>query len=138
MTAPLPAGVIGASVAVKLAIDEPFSDRAHRLYRESLSSGKPLQAPPLLPNEVANAIYRRYRRNDLTEARADDAIARFADLRFDIISPPHLAEQAYALAKRHGLGAIYDALYVALARDLDAELWTVDRRLRWIGDHPLP
>ena len=68
----------------------------------------------------------------------DTAIARFADLLFDIISPPHLAEQAYALAKRHGLGAIYDALYVALARDLDAELWTDDRRLRWIGDHPLP
>ena len=49
-------------------------------------------------------------------------------------------------ARAHGLGAIYDALYVVLAQRLDAELWTTDRNLinavgraapwvRWIGDY---
>jgi predicted nucleic acid-binding protein len=139
--------VVDASVAVKLVLDEPLSEQAHRLYAASVRRGRRLLAPSLLPNEVTNAIYRRLRRGDLSEASADDAIARFARSRFQLLAPADLAQKAYAFAKRHQLGAIYDSLHVVLARDLGADLWTDDRTLlnglaaaapwvRWIGDYP--
>ena len=64
-----------------------------------------------------------------------------------MLSPPDLPQEAYAFAKRHRLGAIYDSLYVVLARDLGAVLWTDDQSLlnalgsaapwvRWLGDYP--
>jgi predicted nucleic acid-binding protein len=33
------------------------------------------------------------------------------------------------LAEKHALAAIYDAHYLVVAEQLDAELWTADRRL---------
>lgn len=147
MAVPDRTAVVDASVAVKLVIDEPLSDRATRLYDDSVSSDRPLNAPSILRNEVTNAVYRRYRRNDLTEASADLAVSRFAAFRFAVLAPSNLVVEAYAFAKRHRLGAIYDSLYVVLARDLGADLWTDDQKLlnavagtapwvRWIGHYP--
>ena len=141
--------MVDASVAVKWLFEEPQSDSAERLYTDSLAVGRPLLAPSLFPNEVTNAIYRQLRRGRIEESRADEAIARFDDFGQDVrlLDVPGLTREAYAFAKRHQLGAIYDSLYVVLARDLDADLWTDDRALlsrlaaaapcvRWIGDYP--
>ena len=73
-------------------------------------------------------------------------MARFERLRYRLLAPPGLTRQAYAFAKRHRLGAIYDALYVVLAQYLGADLWTDDVALinsvgpatpwvRWIGSY---
>lgn len=139
--------VVDASVAVKWVVVEPYSDLAERLYNESFAANRLPVAPTLLPNEVTNAVYRQLRRGNLTEQTADAALARFARLRYRLLAPPGLTGQAYSFAKRHQLGAIYDALYVVLARHLGSDLWTDDRRLlnalgpaapwvRWIGDYP--
>lgn len=130
-------------------LDEPNSDRAAGLYARSITTERPLLAPSLLRNEVANAVYRQLRRGLISETTADAAIARFSDLSLDVqfVDPPGLAERAYILAKRHRLGAIDDSLYVVLAEELVADLWTDDRKLinavartspwvRWIGDYP--
>lgn len=139
--------VVDASVAVKWVLNEPSSDAAERLYVESHVAQRPLVAPPLLPNEVTNAIYRRLHRQLITEVEADEAVARFADLDVRLLAPSGLTQAAYAFAKRHQLGAIYDSLYVVLAHHVDAVLWTDDRRLlnavgsaapwvRWLGHYP--
>ncbi len=139
--------VVDASVAVKWVLGEAFSDRALMLYGTGVRSGQPLLAPIILPNEVANAVYQQLRRGRITESEADAAVSRFSGYAVDLLSPPGLVEQAYAFAKRHQLGAIDDSLYVVLARELGADLWTDDRALltrlaaaapwvRWIGDHP--
>jgi predicted nucleic acid-binding protein len=139
--------VVDASVAVKWLLDEPLSDVAEQLYNDSSAFHRPLVAPSLLPNEVTNAIYQQLRRGGLVETEADAAVVRFARLDVQLLAPPELPQEAYAFAKRHRLGAIYDSLYVVLAQRLGAELWTDDRSLlnsvgpaapwiRWLGDYP--
>jgi hypothetical protein len=63
--------------------------------------------------------------------------------------PPGLYARAVTFARVNQLPTVYDSLYVVLAQDLGADLWTADRRLlrqiaavapwvRWLGDYPLP
>ena len=54
---------------------------------------------------------------------------------------------ALAIARRLGLGKVYDSLYAALAQSLGCDLWTGDERfynaargslpwIRWVGERP--
>ena len=137
--------VVDASVAVKWVLIEDLSDRALALHQAGSAVGRPMVAPMLLPNEVANAIYQQLRRELITEPEADTAIATFPRFGVDLLAPANLVRQAYDLARAHQLRAVYDSLYVVLAQRLGADLWTADRRLlksigavapwvRWIGD----
>lgn len=131
---------------MKLVILEEFSDRALALYRAAARRQDRIVGPPVLPAEVANAVYQRFRRRDLSLAEANIAVAQFVQLAIMIETPPDLVPRAYAFARNHQLKSIYDCLYVVLADHLSAELWTADRRLfdavaavapwvRWIGDY---
>jgi predicted nucleic acid-binding protein len=59
-----------------------------------------------------------------------------------------LYDTALVIAEQNHLGATYDAIYVAVAKSTNDELWTDDRRLlralggrlpfvKWIGDYPV-
>ncbi len=144
--------VVDASVAVKWVVSEAFSDQANALLNRAANTRQPLLAPSLLPNEVTNAIYQRFRRGHLTASDADAAVAEAARLlRLGVVlrASTALPRQAYAFARTHRLTTVYDALYVVLAQRLNADLWTDDRRLlnvlganipwvRWIATYPLP
>jgi len=138
--------VVDASVAVKWLIKEDLSDQADRLYADAAAASTPLVAALHFPNEVVNAIHQQRRRGTLTETVADIAVADFARFNVELRAAPDHAPRAYAVAKQFGLPAIYDALYLVIARDLDAVFWTADERLlrtvgaaipwvRWIGDY---
>ncbi|MGH2533407.1 MAG: type II toxin-antitoxin system VapC family toxin [Thermomicrobiales bacterium] len=141
--------VVDASVAVKWLIEEPFADNAEALRKDAERADQYVVAPPLLPAEVTNAIYQQLRRREITEQQAGWAVAQIALFPVDIISDALLHEEAYAFARLHRLGSVYDSQYIVLARKLDAELWTDDQRLlnsishaapwvQWIGDYPVP
>ena len=142
-----PIAMVDASVAVKWLFDEELAEEARALVERALRAYQPLRAPSLLPNEVANAIHRRRRRGLITDAKASNAVTKAGIVLasgVELVTPAELPWEAFAFAKDVGLGAIYDALYVVLARRLGAELWTADRSLlnavgriapwvRWIG-----
>jgi predicted nucleic acid-binding protein len=140
--------VIDASVAIKLVIEEEFSDRAAALVADN--SGDVLVGPMHLASEVTNAIYQRLRRADgsLTEYEAHAALEQFLEYGIQFLTPPELYPRALTFARAHGLRAVYDSLYVILAQAVGMELWTDDRRLlmavgpvapwvRWIGEYPV-
>lgn len=140
--------VVDASVAVKWLVLKPYTPQARALRADSVRLQRSLVAPPLLPAEVTNAIYQQYRRREITEQQADMAVAQIALFPISIIADARLHEEAYAFARLHRLGNVYDSHYVVLARKLAAELWTDDQRLlnsigpvapwvRWIGHYPL-
>lgn len=124
-----PFAVVDASVAVKWVVVEEHARLAVRPYAQSLASGRPLAVPPLFRNEVVTARNRRLRRNLLREAQADALVARFFAFDVDSRGVPALVREAHGFAKHHQLGAVYDSLYVVLARDLGLTPWTDDRKL---------
>jgi predicted nucleic acid-binding protein len=115
--------VTDASVIVDMLLLEP---RAAAAWQVWLEAERMLLAPPIVWFEVANALVRRRR------MPSDAAMARL-DLLFKV--GLDTADRGYGglatavdLATRHGLSA-YDASYLALAIEIDAELATLDRDL---------
>ncbi len=142
--------VVDASVAVKWVIAEELTDHARALLKDN--AYQPLVAPPILLSEVTNAIYQRTRctstiaQERITQAEAEDALARVLAVGVDLIGPVELYARSFAFARTHHLKDTYDVLYVVLAQMLGVELWTADRALldsvgqiaswvRWIGDY---
>jgi predicted nucleic acid-binding protein len=145
--------VVDASVALKRVLAEEFTEESRSLFAQSLKDRRPVVAPPLLPSEVGNALYRRLRTSvpsrRLTDAEADRALAAFLLLPITLLAPEDLYSRAFTFAKTLRLPSLYDSVYVVLAQLLNAELWTADQRLlsavatsapwvRWIGDYRQP
>lgn len=86
-----------------------------------------LHAPFLLEHEIANVWVKKIKRLPAEADRyilAANGLGRF-DIRFHRIAVPAVA----VLAIQSGLSA-YDASYLWLARELGAELVTLDKRLQ--------
>jgi predicted nucleic acid-binding protein len=115
--------VVDASVAVRFVSGEPpWIER----WRGWVDGQALLLVPPHFPAEVANALLRSVRLPAL------DAAARLERLSATGIE---IADRGWAgvpgaleLAAKHRL-SVYDALYLDLAIDVDAELATLDRTL---------
>lgn len=144
--------VADASVAVKWVLQEAHSDRADQLLADCADDNRAIAAPPHLYAEVTNVLFQRPLRSDpavrITAEAARQALAQFLSIPIQLVSPDGLYPEAYDLARTYALRSIYDSLYVVVARQLDCELWTADRRLletlsgnapwvRFIGDYPL-
>jgi predicted nucleic acid-binding protein len=91
-----------------------------------LSTDADLHAPHLLDVELLHALRRLVSTGRLSEDRAAEARADFADM--VILRYPHqpLADRVWEL--RHNVGA-YDATFLALAEALEVPLVTCDARL---------
>jgi len=115
--------VVDASVAIKWVLPEDDSDVAEDL----VTSGAPLHAPAFIFVEFANVLWKRMRRDGLSDADATDLMARMrrAPLMLWQGEEPLPATLPLARILDH---AAYDCAYLALAIQLDAVYVTADRR----------
>lgn len=137
--------VVDASVGMKWLLTEELSEQARALYETSLNAAVEIAAPGILPAELTNGVFQKYRRRLITAAEADAAVDGLARLSVSLLEPQGLYQAALRSARANNLRAIYDSLYLALADELDAPLWTADRRfveavggagrVRWLGDY---
>jgi predicted nucleic acid-binding protein len=116
--------IVDASVVIKWAIVEPDSALADALVRPDL----PLAAPDLLFPEVVNAVWKAWRRGQLTADRFDAAVQDLPPA-IDVVFPsgplaPRAAEISRALDH-----PAYDCFYLALAERERAPLVSADNRL---------
>jgi predicted nucleic acid-binding protein len=120
--------VLDSSVVAKWILPEADSDKAHELIVQANASGGRLIVLDLVFPEVANAIWKRHRQQliDLSEARGLlDALIRSpvtVELAQSLLVP------AFEVAARYDR-AVYDALFVALAEQLDLPGVTADEPL---------
>lgn len=120
--------IVDASVAVKWFAAEEGTEAAQVLLEDS---GDALLAPDLLLIEVANALWKKWKRGVIVRAQLRDAISELGY----VFPPPNLvpvadlADEAADLAGDLG-HPIYDCLYIALTRRTrGGVLVTDDRRL---------
>lgn len=117
----MPAKVVDASAVGALVCGEPEGARIARRLRECR-----LFAPALLPFEVGSICLKKLQqRAEQRESllQAFEIFSRMAIQRVEVDHPGVIL-----LAERTGLTS-YDASYLWLAQELDAELVTLDRRL---------
>ena len=113
--------VIDASAIAAFLFQETSADRI-----ETLIQNRELVGPSLLPFEVANACASKVRRFPDKSHVFLAALRTFLELRIPARDVDIGA--VFDLAGRTGLTA-YDASYLWLARELDAELVTLDAQL---------
>jgi predicted nucleic acid-binding protein len=116
--------VVDASVAVDVLLDAdpPLSDR----WEAWLEGHRSVLTPAYFWPEVANALLRGRR---LAVADVDALLTLLSTAGIEVADRgPRGIRGSLPLAERHGL-TVYDAAYLWLAIDIDAELATKDRAL---------
>jgi predicted nucleic acid-binding protein len=117
--------VIDTSVAFKwFDTSEPGADYAARLLDAHARDEVALCAPSHLPLELLNVHASRHA--DITLMEATVRALADADLLIAPVDEQLMLSAARIAAEEHA--ALYDAVFIALAAALDAELVTADRR----------
>ncbi|WP_342359510.1 type II toxin-antitoxin system VapC family toxin [Terrarubrum flagellatum] len=120
--------VVDASVLVEVLLRRADAPKIERL----LFSGRVLHAPHLVDIEATQVIRRHVLMGEVDRARGREAINDLSD--FPMRRHSHTSLLAPVWELRDNLTA-YDAVYVALAKALDAPLLTRDRRLAAAAGH---
>lgn len=134
--------VADASVSIKWYVNEIHTTEAEKL----LDGSYEIHAPELILPEFGSIVWKKVRRNDLTEREATQIINIFSKKEITFHSHQPLLRAAFAGAQLSGQ-TVYDWSYLALAVSLSCEFVTADERfykalekttlkkhLVWIGD----
>lgn len=113
--------VVDSCVAAKWYALEPDTELARTLL------GRPLIAPDQIRAEVASALWKKVRANQIERAQALQALEHLVQTVTLMPSEP-LAEMALELALDLGQ-PVYDCFFLALAQTLNFPLITADRKL---------
>jgi len=118
--------ILDTSVVVKWFSEEEFTDKALEI-RERIRMGEErVIVPDLLLYELANALKYNpsFDANDVS-----DALTSIFDMDVNIVTPIRgIINVAVTLAFEYDI-TVYDAFYVALAKDLELAFITADKRL---------
>jgi predicted nucleic acid-binding protein len=93
--------VVDSSVAIKWFVVEPYSVEAHAILEEYQAGTLTLLAPDLLYAEVGNIVWKKHRFQNLAAADAEEVLAAFRLVTFQVTSCAALLEEAYRLAVTH-------------------------------------
>jgi len=113
--------VVDANVAVEWAGPGPDTERALALLDAELV------VPDLFFPEIANVLWKKVARGELTAAEADRAADTILALDMEVVPSATLSREALELACLIGHPA-YDFHYAALARRLGVQMVTADAR----------
>jgi predicted nucleic acid-binding protein len=93
-----------------------------------LNEGNELHAPDLLLPELGNILWKKSRRNELTEKEVKSILSTFARVPIRIHASREILEAAVEISLKTAR-TVYDSLYPALAIGLSCSLITADDRL---------
>lgn len=118
--------ILDASVVVKWFSEEEYTDKALEIRGRIRMGEEKVVVPDLLLYELSNALKYNpsFDDNDVC-----DALTSIFNMGIDIVTPiPEIINLAVTLAFEYNI-TVYDAFYVALAKDLELVFITADRRL---------
>lgn len=116
--------VLDASIAGRGLLPGQFLPEAAEL----LLPTEDIVLPDLFQQESLNLIFRAERRGLVPLDEAASLRSRLAALKCTYVRTQPFLDRAYEIARRFRQPDIYDAIYLVCAQDLDADLWTCDRK----------
>ena len=120
--------VLDANALVVLALDRRRAPAVERLLRGWHADREDLHGPALLAYEVASALTRAVAAGHLPGTEVANAWQQISAVPI-MLHPLDDAPAVVAMAQRLERKSAYDAAYIVLAQQLDAELWTLDAPL---------
>jgi predicted nucleic acid-binding protein len=139
--------VIDANIAIYALIATNQTQSALSLLEGFQAQRMGLYAPGLWVSEVASGIRKYLHAKLITPEIAEEALSNIFELGVSLMNEtPAICKSASRWATRLNQMAVYDGFYLAVAEDLDAPLWTADKRLannanqigvswvNWLGD----
>lgn len=116
--------VLDASAAIEAVLGRPLALR----IVEMLEHADRVTVPDLYFAEIANALWKYVRADDLLADEAQQMLSIGAALPDDVLAARELATEALATATAFS-HPVYDALYAVTARREGAAVCTIDQRL---------
>jgi predicted nucleic acid-binding protein len=116
--------VVDASITIKWLVPEVLSEAADRLR----DGAHDLVAPDLVLVEVANALWKKTRAEEISAREADAALDLVRQSGIDLHPTGPLLPRAMEMARRLD-HPVYDCAYLALAEREQAAFVTADQRL---------
>lgn len=114
--------VLDASVVAKWFLEEEYSDKAIAVLADYLHGIVDIFAPDLLPYEVLNALKYSGDFGKLELVKVVGILENYQLARLPITKEAAVAAYEYGIT-------IYDAAYVAVAKNEDATFYTADKKL---------
>ena len=118
--------VVDANLIVVIMANDPRASVVESQIQTWLNQGVGLHAPQLLPYEVANSMTRVISSGALPAERLTAEWELISRLPVTYHPMDILGPQVVQIALQLQRSSAYDAAYIALAQELDAELWTLD------------
>jgi len=137
--------ILDSSVAAKWVLPaetEPFADRAAALLDRFAEDEVRFLVPDLFWAELGSILWKAVRQGRIPVDSAEPAIDEMMERKLITVPSGTLVKAAFRIASSFDR-TVYDAIYVALAIEADAELVTADERLanalaarlpvKWLG-----
>jgi predicted nucleic acid-binding protein len=118
--------ILDASVVIKWFSEEEYTEKALELRERIRHGEEQVIVPDFLLYELSNAL----KHNPHFDVQdVCDALTSLFDMNIDIVTPlPEIIESAIELAFEHAI-TVYDAFYVALAKETGLSFITADKKL---------
>ncbi len=121
--------VIDTSFLLKLFLPENNSEKAHRLWSLWIDDAVQIVAPSLIIYEAGSVIRNKVYRKVLTEMEGNKIIEFIKQLDIVLVYNENLLEESWQISSELKTSSLYDCFYLALAKLLNAPLWTADKKL---------
>ena len=122
--------VVDSNLVAAIVLPLSYSDKARGFIARMKQIGAVIMGPDLWEYEFTTVLRRAQYHGLINTDQAADAIRRMRILNIRSISPSEtLHQRSLEWAERLRQARAHDAQYMALAEQLDSELWTGDRRL---------
>ena len=126
-------GVVDTSALIRLFIpDGPLPNDFEKFLRGVERGLNIAIAPELLLAEAANVINKKQISGELSESESNQLFSDILSVPIRLFPHRPILIRAFELARKHNL-TVYDTLYLALAEEHGAVIFTGDRKLLTIA-----
>ena len=122
-------GVVDTSALIRLFVpDGPLPDGFDEFLRGVERGLNTAIAPELLLAEAANVINQKRKSGELSGDEGDQLLSELLSIPIRLFPHRPVLLRAFELSGKHNL-SVYDTLYLALAEDHGAVIYSADHRL---------